>query len=59
MKILKLHRRYNCLYWFWRIDGDEKTYIPDINISNREGYIHKELLKGNFVGAPSILLKKL
>ncbi len=43
---------------FWRIDGDEKTYIPDINISNREGYIHKELLKGNFVGTPSILLKK-
>ena len=43
---------------FWRIDGDEKTYIPDINISNREGNIHKELLKRNFIGTPSILLLK-
>ena len=59
MKIIETSSENIVVYCgFWRIDGDEKTYIPDINISNREGNIHKELLKGNFVDTPSILLPK-
>jgi glycosyltransferase involved in cell wall biosynthesis len=59
MKIIETSSENIVVYCgFWRIDGDEKTYIPDIKISNREGNIHKELLKGNFVDTPSILLPK-
>ena len=59
MKVIETSSENIVIYCgFWRIDGDEKTYIPDINISNREGNIHKELLKGNFVDTPSILLPK-
>ena len=59
MKIIETSSENIVVYCgFWRIDGDEKTYIPDIKISNREGNIHKELLKRNFIGTPSILLLK-
>ena len=59
MKVIETSSENIVVYCgFWRIDGDEKTYIPDIKISNREGNIHKELLKGNFVDTPSILLPK-
>ena len=59
MKVIETSSENIVVYCgFWRIDGDEKTYIPDINISNREGNIHKELLKRNFIGTPSILLLK-
>jgi len=59
MKVIETSSENIVVYCgFWRIDGDEKTYIPDINISNREGNIHKELLKRNFIDTPSILLLK-
>jgi glycosyltransferase involved in cell wall biosynthesis len=59
MKVIETSSENIVVYCgFWRIDGDEKIYIPDINILNREGNINKELLKGNFVGTPSILLPK-
>ena len=35
MKIIETSSENIVVYCgFWRIDGDEKTYIPDINISN-------------------------
>lgn len=59
MKVIETSSENIVVYCgFWRIDGDEKIYIPDINILNREGNINKELLKGNFVDTPSILLPK-
>lgn len=43
---------------FYRIEDDKKTYIPGDNIVQKEGDIHNELLKGNFVGTPAVLIKK-
>lgn len=42
---------------FWRIEGKDKTYNPG-NIKNKEGNIQAELLKGNFITTPSVLIKK-
>jgi len=43
---------------FWRIEGDKRTFFPSPNITPKEGAIHDALLKGNFVGTPSTLVKK-
>ena len=43
---------------FWRIEGDKRTFSPSPNITPKEGAIHDALLKGNFVGTPSTLVKK-
>jgi glycosyltransferase involved in cell wall biosynthesis len=43
---------------FYKIIGTEKTYIPPKNIYPKEGSILSSLLKGNFVGTPSILVRK-
>ena len=43
---------------FWKIENNEKTYIPFSWVNQKEGDIHKELLKGNFIGTPATLLKK-
>ncbi len=43
---------------FYRIESDKKTYIPGDNIAQKEGDIHNELLKGNFIGTPAVLIKK-
>ena len=43
---------------FWRINGDKKTYIPSSKISQKEGDIHKTLLKGNFVSPPAVVVKR-
>ncbi|MHB8117595.1 MAG: glycosyltransferase family 2 protein [Methanothrix sp.] len=43
---------------FYLIKGDRKTYIPDPNIKITEGNIHSELLKRNFVGTPSAVVRK-
>ena len=43
---------------FWRIKGDGKTYFPPSGITKKEGDIHRELLKGNFVGTPTTLVKR-
>ncbi len=42
---------------FWRIENGKKTYIPN-NIQNKQGNIHQELLKGNFVTTQSAVVKK-
>ena len=43
---------------FWRIQGDQKEYIPGPEIQVKEGNIHRELLKGNFVTTQAVLVKK-
>jgi glycosyltransferase involved in cell wall biosynthesis len=43
---------------FWRIEGDKKEYIPSDKIIKKEGDIHIELLKGNFVTTQSIVVRK-
>jgi glycosyltransferase involved in cell wall biosynthesis len=43
---------------FWRIEADKKEYIPSDKIIKKEGYIHIELLKGNFVTTQSIVVRK-
>ncbi len=42
----------------WRIENNKKVYIPYSWVTRKEGDIHKELLKGNFVTTQSIVLKK-
>jgi len=43
---------------FYKIVDGEKFYIPSSEIYPREGNIHSSLLKGNFIGTPSILVRK-
>lgn len=43
---------------FFRIENDRKIYIPRGFFILKEGKIHKELLKGNFIGTPAVLIKK-
>lgn len=41
-----------------RIENDKKIYIPRDCFTLKEGKIHDELLKENFVGTPAVLIKK-
>jgi len=43
---------------FWKIENNEKTYIPFSWVNQKEGDIHKELLKGNFIGSPATLIRR-
>jgi glycosyltransferase involved in cell wall biosynthesis len=43
---------------FYKVIGTEKIYIPPKNIYPKEGSILNSLLKRNFVGTPSILVRK-
>ena len=43
---------------FRRIENDKKTYIPSSKVSQKEGDIHKTLLKGNFVSTPVAVVKR-
>lgn len=43
---------------FFRIESGKKIYIPKSKVIQKEGNIHEELLKGNFIGTPSVLIKK-
>jgi len=43
---------------FWRIEGDKKIYIPSREIQQKDGDIHKEILKGNFITAQAAVVKK-
>jgi len=42
----------------WRINGDEKIFVPGGNIHRREGDIHTEVLRKNFIGLPSAIIRK-
>jgi glycosyltransferase involved in cell wall biosynthesis len=43
---------------FWKTENHRKTYIPFSWVNQKNGDIHKELLKGNFIGSPVVLIKK-
>lgn len=43
---------------FWKVKAGKKTYIPFLWVKKKNGDIHKELLKGNFVGTPTVLIKR-
>jgi glycosyltransferase involved in cell wall biosynthesis len=43
---------------FWRIKGNEKTYIPSSKIEQKEGNIHHMLLHGNFVTTQAAVIKR-
>lgn len=42
---------------FWRIRNSSRKYEPRKR-GKRDGYIHEELLRGNFLGTPTILIKR-
>jgi len=43
---------------FFRIRGSKKIYTPALWIIQKEGDVHKELLKGNFITTQSIVTRK-
>ena len=43
---------------FLRIENDKKIYIPSSWVKHKEGNIHNELLKGNFITTQSIVVRK-
>jgi glycosyltransferase involved in cell wall biosynthesis len=43
---------------FWKTENHRRTYVPFSWVSQKNGDIHKELLKGNFIGSPVVLIKK-
>jgi glycosyltransferase involved in cell wall biosynthesis len=43
---------------FWKTQNHRRTYVPFPWVNQKNGDIHKELLKGNFVGSPVVLIKK-
>jgi glycosyltransferase involved in cell wall biosynthesis len=43
---------------FWKTENHRKIYIPFSWVNQKNGDIYKELLKGNFVGSPVVLIKK-
>src|SRR3989338_4904135 len=44
---------------FFRIEKSKKEYIPYSWVIQKEGDIHKELLKGSFITTPSIVTRKI
>jgi glycosyltransferase involved in cell wall biosynthesis len=43
---------------FYAIKGDQKTYIPRPNVKIKEGNIHNELLRGNFVTTQAAVVRR-
>ena len=43
---------------FWKAENNGRTYVPFSWVSQKNGDIHKELLYGNFIGSPVVLIKK-
>jgi glycosyltransferase involved in cell wall biosynthesis len=43
---------------FYRIEGNNKTYIPSSKIEKKEGNIHDQLLKGNFITTQAMVVRK-
>lgn len=42
----------------WQLKGDKKTYKPSATFRRKEGNIHEEILKGNFVNGLSLIKKE-
>jgi hypothetical protein len=43
---------------FWKIRNDTKIYVPYSHVVQKEGNIQTELLKGNFIGMPSSIVRR-
>lgn len=43
---------------FWRVEEDQKVYIPSPKIKQKEGNIHTKLLHGNFVTTQAVVIKR-
>ena len=43
---------------FWRIESSKKIYIPFTWVTEKEGDIHDEILKGNFVTTQSAVVRR-
>ncbi|WP_309499584.1 glycosyltransferase [Sulfurovum sp.] len=43
---------------YWRVEDNKKTYIPTKSTAQLEGDISSELLKQNFIGTPTMLIRK-
>ncbi len=43
---------------FWRTGNNKKIFIPAQDIQQKEGNIHGELLKKNFITTPVVVIKK-
>jgi len=43
---------------FWRIQNNKKNYIPSSRVTKKEGNIHEELLKENFIGTPASVVRR-
>jgi glycosyltransferase involved in cell wall biosynthesis len=43
---------------FWKTENHRRIYIPFSWVNQKNGDIHQELLKGNFIGSPVVLIKK-
>jgi len=41
-----------------RVQGRERIYIPSSKVKRKGGYIHDNLLEGNFVGTPTAVVKR-
>jgi glycosyltransferase involved in cell wall biosynthesis len=42
----------------WVLKDGDKTYFPANTVAKREGDIHSELLKGSFIGTPTLCVRK-
>jgi glycosyltransferase involved in cell wall biosynthesis len=43
---------------FWRMFGSSREYIPSRRVVKKEGAVHSELLKHNFVTTPAAVVRK-
>jgi len=43
---------------FWRVENNEKIYIPSHWVTKKEGDIHTEILYGNYIATPAAVVKK-
>jgi len=43
---------------FYRVENRKKEYIPYSWVKKKEGYIHREVLKGSFITTPSIVVRR-
>jgi len=43
---------------FWKIGTNKRVYIPSANIIHKEGNVHVDLLKNNFVGTPAAVIRR-
>ena len=42
---------------FLHIRGDKSMYLPDSRIDQKDGWIHDQLITGNFVALPSVMVR--